>query len=551
MSQMRVADRAHGLTVNAIAGTYVVQLGFDVTASARKGLLGFAVHRSDDTEHEQKWIVNRRTFAGREGGRNYWPTSEAPVQKFRWGDYTAKPAHSYRYRIQPAYGEPGAIEVGDGVEIAIDTEDPNELIHPDGTVHQVHFSRSGAASQAYVEKFGNRSPDEVGPPALEWLSRGLLEALLAFIDRTEQGDELHLVIYEIQLEAILDRLKAAVDRGVEVQILYDAGSSPTAPTKKNRSQLRKAGLTKQSKARKGLRSYICHHKFVVLVRGGVPTAVWTGSTNMSEHGIYAQLNVGHSVTSEPIASAYLALHQELWNSDPPARLTRQYLTDAYPNIVPTRQATASFIFSPRSQEEAMEYYLSLLRKAKHLVVLTTPFGVDSRIENYLRTSSPKVVKFGLTGTPGDKGGKVRRIDSINGTRYAIPARIETNALDHWQIELFGETSHAYIHSKFLLIDPLGDRPTLVTGSANFSRASCINNDEDMLVIKNHSPAADVYLTEFFRMFEHYSFREYLELHPNQRRSLPLDPTNQWTDIYFTAGSERERDRLLFAGKDVH
>ena len=39
---------------------------------------------------------------------------------------------------------------------------------------------------------------------------------------------------------------------------------------------------------------------------------------------------------------------------------------------------------------------------------------------------------------------------------------------------------SYVHSKFLMMDPLGDDPIVVTGSANFSDASTNSNDENML-----------------------------------------------------------------------
>ena len=40
---------------------------------------------------------------------------------------------------------------------------------------------------------------------------------------------------------------------------------------------------------------IQHNKFLVLVRGGVPVAVWTGSTNLSESGIKGHANGVHPV----------------------------------------------------------------------------------------------------------------------------------------------------------------------------------------------------------------------------------------------------------------
>ena len=63
-------------------------------------------------------------------------------------------------------------------------------------------------------------------------------------------------------------------------------------------------------------------------------------------------------------------------------------------------------------------------------------------------------------------------------------------------------SNYYIHDKFMLVDPLGDDPIVVTGSANFSGPSQHANDENMLVIRGNKRVADIYFGEFMRIFDH-------------------------------------------------
>jgi phosphatidylserine/phosphatidylglycerophosphate/cardiolipin synthase-like enzyme len=65
---------------------------------------------------------------------------------------------------------------------------------------------------------------------------------------------------------------------------------------------------------------------------------------------------------------------------------------------------------------------------------------------------------------------------------------------------------SYIHCKFLLVDPLGSDPIVVSGSANFSAASTTDNDENMLIVRGNQRVADIYFTEFNRLFYHYYFR---------------------------------------------
>jgi phosphatidylserine/phosphatidylglycerophosphate/cardiolipin synthase-like enzyme len=94
-------------------------------------------------------------------------------------------------------------------------------------------------------------------------------------------------------------------------------------------------------------------------------------------------------------------------------------------------------------------------------------------------------------------------------RFAVGSRISTNRFDRWVKEvLTGLNQHVqYVHTKFMVIDPLGDDPIVVTGSANFSESSTTGNDENMLVIRGNSRVADIYLGEYMRLWNHYAFRE--------------------------------------------
>ena len=65
----------------------------------------------------------------------------------------------------------------------------------------------------------------------------------------------------------------------------------------------------------------------------------------------------------------------------------------------------------------------------------------------------------------------------------------------------------FIHTKFLLIDPLSDDPLVCSGSANFSPPSLMANDENMLLIRGDTRVADIYMTEFDRIFRHFYFRD--------------------------------------------
>jgi len=100
----------------------------------------------------------------------------------------------------------------------------------------------------------------------------------------------------------------------------------------------------------------------------------------------------------------------------------------------------------------------------------------------------------------------------------------------------------------MMIDPFGPNPRVFSGSANFSSASVTDNDENMLLIRGDRRVADIYLTEFDRLYRHFLYRgaanrnkpENIDSH----RFLATD--NSWTEKHFEPGSYQARRREMFA-----
>lgn len=105
----------------------------------------------------------------------------------------------------------------------LQVEVTTEALKPGDT--NVFFNRAAAASQAYNHEFGQKDPDQLPEPkrteALAWLSHGLEEAILDFLAQAkDDGWALHAAIYEFQKPNLLGGLKAAIDRGAEVRVVY-------------------------------------------------------------------------------------------------------------------------------------------------------------------------------------------------------------------------------------------------------------------------------------------------------------------------------------------
>jgi phosphatidylserine/phosphatidylglycerophosphate/cardiolipin synthase-like enzyme len=539
---------ANGLTVHAVAGTYVVLLGFNIRDGQRPGLLGFSIHRTDHTEQTAGWLLGALRFPSvpSDAGEEI-TTRIAPIQKFRWGDYTAKPNHRYTYRVEARYGPPQQLETRDAVEVTVTTEDPLR-VGPNG--HQVHFNRSAAASQAYVRRFGDRDPDQFADgSAHRWLSRGLEENLIAFIERArDSNDALYLCVYEFEKDSILAALRAAAKRKVRLEIIYDAivkfktdkktgKKTETGPRRENEKAIQKHKLGQYCTPRNAIDA-ISHNKFIVHARNGQPLAVWTGSTNFTDGGIYGQANVGHAVDDPELARRFFDLHQEL-KGNPAAAASRASAQKHSPLPAPAGSALYP-IFSPRKTTEAITLLAQHVDRAQSLVCFTCPFELHDEIEDALDDSDDPFLKFGLLDK---RGNVVERVHKSSGARMAAAARLETQ-LDAWQKESFHHRG-LYIHTKYFLIDPLSEHPVVITGSANFSRNSSVNNDENQLVILGDKAVADVYLCEFMRMYDHYAFRDFIKKTKAQPKKRGLAENDSWTNKYFT-GQFDVRDRTAFA-----
>ena len=100
----------------------------------------------------------------------------------------------------------------------------------------------------------------------------------------------------------------------------------------------------------------------------------------------------------------------------------------------------------------------------------------------------------------------------------------------------------------MIVDALTDNPLVVTGSANFSMASTDKNDENSLVIQGDTSVADVYFTEYMRLFDHFYARDrYNEI--SGRRSSgrawgEVAEDESWLRPYFDQSSQLYRERLL-------
>jgi hypothetical protein len=567
-----VSARRGGFRVYAVSGVNTVSFGISATAAARRGLLGFAVERIDPTEGERSVMPGYKVFRSvipQPDPTTAVSTWEHPIQSLVWDDFTGKPDREYQYLFHPVRGRPDALTRAGPVPITVRTEP----LFTTGHGHDVFFNRGVASSQAYRRRFGDQRPDQLAPAlraeAIQWLTRDLDEALIGFVNAAITGDTLLGCFYEFRFAPVLDAFRAAIKRGVDVRLLVDGkingpgGLEPGSfPRTDNVEAIDAAGIPRANVTwREARSSAIAHNKFMVRVAGGhEPTEVWTGSTNLSLGGLAGQTNVGHWVRDPAVATVFRS-YWDLLGTDPggrrgqPAGEVRRAnaafraavtaLTPAPPTGRAGLAVGTSVVFSPRSDLTALDLYTRLLdADTTSWAGMTLAFGVPKHIRAALldNTAADHVTFLLLESADGGRPRLTARQNLYTAWGTSLP-----DGLHRWTRELTGPrlglNSHVfYIHSKFLLSDPLGADPVVVTGSANFSTASTTDNDENMLIIRGERRVADIYFTEFNRLFNHYYFRSVTEI--MGRRQDPdevsfLAETDSWTGKY-AAGTLRTK-----------
>ena len=442
--------------------------------------------------------------------------------------------------------------------------------------HGVFFNRGTIASHAFETTFNNKPlTDEMTEnvsddgklldPETAWLSRGLAEACLKYINDTKQGEALRVCAYEFTYLPVLRALKRAIDRGVDVQIVYHDTKKETDP---NRAAIAKARLPK-SVTRARTRTPIPRNKFIVRLVGGTPVQVWTGSTNFTDTGFFGQTNVGHQVAGAKLAKTYLDYWTELAEDPVHSKALKDAidLTANPPNVLAKSSTTA--FFSPRKADNMLDWYGQRIADTASLAMMTIPFNVATTILAALgqKRDAMRFVILEDVPTPEVNDAEKRNRGKLafsngailgksfikfkRGVGGAKVAPIPNSGLDQWFVdeELARPTNKGhvfFVHAKVLLIDPLSDDPLVCSGSANFSNNSLTANDENMLLTRGSTRVADIYMTELDRIFRHFRARDIINATADQQKNvLLLDTTDGWIEPNFKDGTFKNNRRLLF------
>ncbi len=351
---------------------------------------------------------------------------------------------------------------------------PNYAIYDDNLFNKITFPKS--KNNVYLEIIESRTPNA---------QSGAIEAFFinpnkylkpSFKPRTNAAQailyninnaktSIDVCIYGIEGQNdIINALIKAKNRGVRVRIVVDSnpdGEDAYLDTK----VLRREFPTVSDDS-----MYIMHNKFFVFDSQKVAT--FTLNLSPSGSGGY-DANTGFIINSRVVARVFEDEFEQMYASKFHKNKSKNELVgfnlDDNTNI--------SVYFSPSS--DILTPILNEIKNAEKEILVSAFYLTHREIINELVLAQKRGVKVLVL------------IDALSS--YNFKERI--NILRQNNVKVKVENWGGKNHQKNILVDSR----TIITGSANFSKNAVLNNDENVLIIKNHT-LSKAYRNYFYNLY---------------------------------------------------
>lgn len=558
-------EEKNGLTLKLYRGEGMAQLAFNLDRNIiTDEFVGFAVEYKPPGAADYYTLTNRLAFnyEGRNKGKERFPTTRAPLQKFRWTHVPRDVRKgSYRYRLTAKYASnpddpEGSLRSGPTVTGAISLEPETHA-----GILNIGFTRGFASSQAYHDRFRNNPkiiPDDADKGHGEltfnmkpfekeyaWLgfeARTLMyQTLQTAIDNPRLSVD--ALIYELREPTIFSMLLALGDR-LRV-IIDDHGEygEDDSPETIGAAQLAEAGA-QVARTHFGRQQ---HNKLFIVKQRGKPTRVLTGSTNFSLRGLYIQANNALLFEDDTIADLYAQVFDAYW--DAPSRFRKNALSQQWHLMRDEADSRFSFCFSPHSGPDlSLDPIAEAISSARSSVLYSVVFL--NQLTGKVRDALDDVVNRTLFSYGiAQRTGKLA-VQKPDGSIGLVPfAYLGEKAPYPFDQEWSGGGGNM-VHHKFVVTDFNGKTPKVFTGSSNLAAGGEKANGDNLILIEDRRVAI-AYAIEALRMFDHFHFRSKIKGRGKRLLALQAPPKNAeqrpWWTSYYVRGHVKERDRKLFAG----
>ncbi len=486
-----------------------------------------------------------------------------PIQKYQWTDYMANPGDELAYRVLPMVG-PDKANLRPDPATASEWTEPIELSHAVSPGIEVLFNRGIVASQWVARRLGvtghalqNATLEkiiETPHDAMRDFLAGPLGARLFTL--LASATEVYAALYELDDPELIEALAGLGERA---HVVLANGSVE----KKGEDQNADARAALAGKV--DLHDRMCspralgHNKFLVVCdTDGTPRWVWTGSQNWTRTGLCTQANNSVLIDDPQLAASYRSQWDLLRaagdatpaglrdaNSKPrdhhvgPAEVRLWFtptvdhvdLADAREIVAGAGRAVLFLMFNPGPRDTLLNTILDLAR-AEH--------------------AGPRLYIRGVVNQdPGTTKNPVHLFDQENRVNAdfdtVLPAAID-EPTKFFRAELKKlDRAFAMVHSKVIVVDPLGADPVVLTGSHNLGPKASSTNDENLLLIRHAPGVAAAYVTNIMAVYNQYRWRFRRQIQPVAKRWKGLVDNDGWQHGYLRKGSAALREIDFWLG----
>jgi phosphatidylserine/phosphatidylglycerophosphate/cardiolipin synthase-like enzyme len=531
------------------------------------GCRGFALKRRPAGSARETTLDTWVGFAGDtapSGTRR--PSSQWPIQRFMWSDY-APPREPVCYQAVPLSGDRN--HLAEQADAATGWSEPVLITADAGDGISAYFNRGIVASQwlsrALRERGGQdrahlRDAIEApGDQIRRYLGGAVLWRLPQLLaDADQAGGELHAALFELNDPELIAALQAF---GARAHIILANGADRPDENADARAALRDAGV--EVRDRLVSSSHFAHNKYLVVSDGDGPRAVWTGSTNWTVTGLCTQSNNALLIESPDVAGWYRAEWDVLAASgnDYPSEL---FEANDVVHATAAAPATTQVWFAPVRGTVDLESARERIVAAREgiLFLMFNPGPVGTLLNDIIERTTPAsptydpalhvhgVVNQDPSTAAHPVVGLLHRGELLEADiDVVLPAAVDRDH-DFWLKEL--NYSMVMVHSKCIVIDPFGERPSVVTGSHNMGPKASGKNDDNLVLIDGQRRLAEAYAVYIMGVYNQYRWRYYQ--HQAETGALPATaaeddaaPTwaglvddDSWQQRYFQPGpAQRE------------
>jgi len=499
------------------------------------------------------------------------PSTEWPVQRFLWTDYSAREAAAVQYRVVPMLGKAGSLKRAPDAQCS-EWSGWAEVKTGQTPGFEAYFNRGIVASQ-WLARLLSGAPGgpvaqlrrDIGNPGAKdrkFLGGRLRDEMLALLsDAKSSGSEIWAALYELNDPELIPALTAL---GKKCHLLLGSGAykaaskgKPAVPDENAavRAQLKAAGRI-DVRDRLVASPHFAHNKFVVFAGAdSVPKKVWTGSTNWTVTGLCTQVNNGILIEDAGLAAGYRERWDSLAAADDgyPPSLAQQ---GSVPVQVRLGSAGVTAWNVPCTGLVDLADARKLIRGARQgvLFLFFNPGPSGSLLNDILALKTDKLFVHGVVNE--DPGGKTPILTLYDrGTpvhpdpEVVLPAEVDTQMKGWFRGEF--RFNMVMIHSKVVLVDPFGSHPVVMTGSHNLGPKASGKNDDNLVLVENAAGLAAEYAVNVLGIYGHYKSRHNAALAAKSgggRRAgtkstawQGLQDDESWQDGFLSGDKKKELD----------